>query len=70
MERESGAREFVVEAWDGKNVARCDGCGVLYDHELRGGGAEADASKVNCPECGSRVVATDDECPHCGGALA
>lgn len=69
MKEESNLKQLVGEPWDGQNMARCDECGVLYDHQLTERDAQADTRKLNCPECGSRTDATSDTCSYCGTNL-
>ncbi|PSQ47607.1 hypothetical protein BRD19_08905 [Halobacteriales archaeon SW_7_65_23] len=64
-------------AWDGRHMARCNGCGVLYDHRFAASEGELDgeprgldpSEKVNCPGCGSLNPGSRDTCSHCGEAL-
>jgi hypothetical protein len=78
MAQDGGVDELVGSTWDGKNVARCDGCGVVYDPEVAGDGAAGAATgdepegtaggRVNCPECGALNPPASDECATCGAS--
>jgi len=60
--------QVVGSTWDGRNMARCDDCGVLYDHriaESEGGAVD----QVNCPGCGSLNPGNRETCSHCGEQL-
>ena len=74
VSQESDLKQVVGSTWDGRNVARCNGCGVLYDHRYAGDEDSADGSqrapeKVNCPDCGSRIPGDLDDCSYCGSSL-
>lgn len=32
VSKDSDLKQLVGSTWDGRNMARCNGCGVLYDH--------------------------------------
>lgn len=74
MAQDSDLQALVGSTWDGKNVARCDGCGVIYDPEVAGDdpdsvGSESEqvaSGRVNCPDCGALNPPTVDECATCG----
>jgi hypothetical protein len=81
MQKDSDLEQLVGSTWDGRNVARCNECGVLYDHRFAEGGAEATSSDetatgataadetVNCPDCGSPNAGDRDTCSYCGSSL-
>ena len=76
MQQESDLQQLAGSPWDGRNMARCDGCGVLYDHRF----TEEDGACENghgslppqriCPDCGSRVPGDQDTCSYCDATLA
>lgn len=68
VKKDSDLSQLAGSPWDGRNVARCDECGVLYDHQLEEGGR--DAEPVNCPDCGSLNDAHRDTCEYCEADLA
>jgi uncharacterized Zn finger protein len=76
VSKDSDLAQVVGSTWDGRNMARCDDCGVLYDHKLAGsdGGGKKQrgqpSERVNCPDCGSLNPSTSDSCSHCGAQLA
>lgn len=78
MKQESDLKQALGSTWDGRNVARCNECGVLYDHRhAESGGSEDRAEggprapeKVNCPDCGSRNPGDRDVCSYCGTSLS
>lgn len=52
-------------------MARCDECGVLYDHQLTESDDEReDVGTINCSECGSPNPETADSCSYCDARLA
>ncbi|WP_435318978.1 hypothetical protein [Haloarchaeobius sp. TZWSO28] len=75
--KQSAVSEFVGSTWDGQNVARCDDCGVLYDHRIADAtGTETNAGEstsfgepTNCPDCGSRNPPERDTCTYCDTPL-
>jgi len=74
--KDGDLEQLVGSTWDGRNVARCDDCGVLYDHRIASSGDGGDGAaqhgpsdQVNCPECGSLNPSTRDTCSHCGEQL-
>lgn len=71
IKQESDLKQVIGSTWDGRNVARCNECGVLYDHQYAE--SEADdqqsAETMNCPECGSLTSRNRDTCSYCGTAL-
>jgi DNA-directed RNA polymerase subunit RPC12/RpoP len=71
VNQESALKEAIVSTWDGRNMARCNDCGVLYDHRYAGSGNEdaQSAEKINCPECGSLNAQDQDICSYCEAAL-
>lgn len=78
VRQESDLKQVVGSTWSGRNVARCDECGVLYDHRYAASGDSEDGDegnrrgpdKVNCPDCGSRNPGDQDRCSYCGSSLA
>jgi hypothetical protein len=52
-------------------MARCDDCGVVYDHKLgeRQVGSTDPDEMTNCPECGSRISADSSTCSYCDASL-
>ncbi|AGN00569.1 hypothetical protein L593_03090 [Salinarchaeum sp. Harcht-Bsk1] len=74
VSKESDVSKLVGSTWGGRNVARCDGCGVLYDHQVAANGADADESQatdrsINCPDCGSPNPSNRANCTYCDSAL-
>lgn len=77
MSQDSDLAALAGSTWDGKNVARCDGCGVIYDPEVAGDDGdpvvqefdEVASGRVNCPDCGALNEPTADECATCDVSL-
>lgn len=71
VSKESDLSKVVGSTWDGRNMARCDECGVLYDHRFDepDSGTVGDGQKVNCPECGARIAANRETCSYCEAPL-
>lgn len=70
VKQESDLKQIVGSTWDGRNMARCDGCGVLYDHRYAESGDGEDTSEtVNCPECGSPNAGDRAICSYCESEL-
>jgi uncharacterized Zn finger protein len=73
MHHDSDLEQLAKSTWDGRNVARCDGCGVLYDHRHAADDDETvdgpPDETVNCPECGSLTAAGRDTCSYCEAPL-
>lgn len=77
MSRDSDLQALVGSTWDGRNVARCDGCGVVYDPEVAGDDSdpvvrEGDGvagGRVNCPEFGSLNPSTAEACETCDAPM-
>ena len=77
MAQDSDLAALAGSTWDGKNVARCDDCGVVYDPDVAdddparaASDAEATASgRVNCPDCGALNPPTNEECGTCGATM-
>lgn len=71
MNQESDLKQVIGSTWDGRNMARCDECSVLYDHRHANSGSEnaQPAEKINCPECGSLTSQDQDNCSHCEATL-
>jgi len=67
MKKDSDLSQVVGSPWDGRNVARCDDCGVLYDHQLDE--RQGDVGQVNCPDCGSLNPGDRDRCEYCDADL-
>jgi uncharacterized Zn finger protein len=60
----------ISGGWRDRKVARCDECGVMYDHLFVTGDIEESSSaKVNCPECGSLNAGDRDSCSYCDAPL-
>jgi len=72
LSQESDLTQVVGSTWDGRNMARCDECGVLYDHRHDEPDSDSapDAEKVNCPECGARTAAHRETCSYCEAPLS
>jgi rubredoxin len=77
VSRESDLKQLVGSTWEGRNVARCNECGVLYDHQYTesdepDGQAERShraPETVNCPDCGAPNSGDQNACSHCGSSL-
>lgn len=71
VQHDSDLSQVVGSTWDGRNMARCDECGVLYDHQyIEPGSSDSQGeSPINCPECGSPNDATRDSCSYCDEPL-
>jgi hypothetical protein len=82
VQHESDAKQLAGSAWDGRSVARCDDCGVLYDHRVADSGdavgdasddasatGESSSQRVNCPDCGALNDGDLDACSVCGTRL-
>ncbi|QSW98116.1 hypothetical protein [Haloterrigena alkaliphila] len=75
IEQESDLTQAIGSAWDGRNMARCDNCGVLYDHQLAtresdgSSGERRESETVNCPSCGSPAPGDRDRCSYCDEPL-
>ena len=71
VSQESDLKQAVGSTWDGRNMARCNECSVLYDHRYAESGNEnaQPAEKINCPECGSLTSTDRDTCSYCETAL-
>jgi len=67
VKKDSDLKQVVGSPWDGRNVARCDDCGVLYDHQLDE--RQRDSEPVNCPDCGSLNAGDRSTCEYCGADL-
>ncbi|WP_157231292.1 hypothetical protein [Halostagnicola larsenii] len=52
-------------------MARCNECGVLYDHQYLEDEATAGQreSPINCPDCGSPNPAERSSCTYCDEPL-
>lgn len=75
IQADSSLKKAINDGWEGRNVARCNDCGVLYDHRFvesgeAAGESEAAGGTVNCPECGAPNDAGRAECSYCGASLA
>jgi hypothetical protein len=73
VKQESDLKQLAGSTWDGRNMARCNECGVLYDHRYAnerddGTGSEV-AETVNCPDCGSPNPGDRETCSYCGTSL-
>jgi len=76
VSQNSDLAALAGSTWDGKNVARCDGCGVVYDPEVAGDDSdpvvrevdEVASGHVNCPDCGALNPPTADECATCNAS--
>jgi hypothetical protein len=77
ISRDSDLKQLVGSTWDARNMARCNDCGVLYDHryvESDGSddgteGSRTTPDTVNCPDCGSPNPGDRDTCEYCGARL-
>lgn len=76
ISKDGDLKQLVGSTWDGRNMARCDDCGVLYDHRVAGSGADSTASqdqqpaaKLNCPDCGARNCQDRETCSYCEAPL-
>ena len=71
VEQESDLKQLAGSTWDGRNMARCNECGVLYDHRYadEDGEESGTAKTVNCPDCGSPNPGDRETCSYCGTSL-
>lgn len=72
VQKDSDLMQVAGSTWDGRNMARCNECGVLYDHRYTdadgSGETEVDQGTpetINCPECGAPNSGTRDICSYC-----
>lgn len=70
VKQDSDVGQIVGSVWNGRNMARCDECGVLYDGQIADSEENREAAtKVNCPDCGSPNPQTQETCSYCGTSL-
>lgn len=76
MKQASDLQQVVGSTWDARNMARCDECGVLYDHGFVSDEKDHQTSQsqdttvtVNCSDCGSLNPHDQDTCSYCGTTL-
>ena len=73
VKQESDLKQLAGSTWDGRNMARCNECGVLYDYRYADDSGDesgaAAANTVNCPDCGSPNPSDRETCSYCDTSL-